>query len=154
MRRDIRPGERNEELITRLYDVWVKSVQESHTFLTEEDIKKIAAFVPAALKEVPHLIVWSDTRMKPVAFMGIDGRKLEMLFIIPKEQGCGLGKDLLRFGIEQYRVNELCVNEQNSDAVGFYEHMGFKTYKRSDLDEQGNPYPILYMQLAEGPIAG
>lgn len=25
--------------------------------------------------------------------------------------------------------------------------MGFKTYKRTELDEQGNPYPILYMKL-------
>lgn len=25
--------------------------------------------------------------------------------------------------------------------------MGFKTYKRTELDEQGNPYPILYMRL-------
>ena len=25
--------------------------------------------------------------------------------------------------------------------------MGFKTYKRTELDEQENPYPILYMRL-------
>ena len=25
--------------------------------------------------------------------------------------------------------------------------MGFKVYKRSELDEQGNQYPILYMKL-------
>ena len=32
-------------------------------------------------------------------------------------------------------------------AKGFYEHMGFKVYKRNELDEQGNHYPILYMKL-------
>ncbi len=32
-------------------------------------------------------------------------------------------------------------------VAGFYEYMGFKTYKRTELDEQGNPYPILYMRL-------
>lgn len=31
-------------------------------------------------------------------------------------------------------------------AVGFYEHMGFETYKRTDMDEEGNPYPLLYMK--------
>ena len=31
--------------------------------------------------------------------------------------------------------------------IGFYEYMGFKTYKRKELDEQENPYPILYMKL-------
>lgn len=37
------------------------------------------------------------------------------------------------------------VNEQNPLAKGFYEHMGFKVYKRTVVDEQGNPYPLLYM---------
>jgi putative acetyltransferase len=41
------------------------------------------------------------------------------------------------------------VNEQNPQAKGFYEHMGFQVYKRTDTDEQGNPYPILYMRLAQ-----
>ena len=26
-------------------------------------------------------------------------------------------------------------------------HIGFQVYKRTDLDEQGNPYPLLYMSL-------
>lgn len=40
----------------------------------------------------------------------------------------------------------MTVNEQNSQAVGFYEHMGFETYKRTDLDEESNSYPLLYMK--------
>ena len=27
------------------------------------------------------------------------------------------------------------------------EEMGFKTYKKTELDEEGNPYPLLYMKL-------
>lgn len=27
------------------------------------------------------------------------------------------------------------------------ETMGFKTYKKTELDEEGNPYPLLYMKL-------
>lgn len=37
---------------------------------------------------------------------------------------------------------------QAFQAVGFYEHMGFKTYKRTDTDEEGRPYPLLYMRRA------
>ena len=40
----------------------------------------------------------------------------------------------------------MTVNEQNPQAVGFYEHMGFAAYKRTDLDKHGNPYPLLYMK--------
>lgn len=32
-------------------------------------------------------------------------------------------------------------------AVGFYQHLGFEIYKRTDLDEEKNPYPLLYMKL-------
>ena len=46
----------------------------------------------------------------------------------------------MNYGIEKYSVNELTVNEQNPKARGFYEHLGFKVYKRCEIDEQGNPY--------------
>ncbi|OAT53609.1 histone acetyltransferase [Providencia heimbachae ATCC 35613] len=39
------------------------------------------------------------------------------------------------------------VNEQNPQAVGFYQHMGFSQYRRSELDGQGNPFPVLHMRL-------
>lgn len=83
----------------------------------------------------------------PAAFMGIDGRKLEMLFVSDKERGRGFGKALLGYGMDAYGVNELAVNEQNPQAKGFYERMGFRVFKRTDCDEQGNPYPLLYMKL-------
>ena len=48
---------------------------------------------------------------------------------------------------KNYNIDELTVNEQNPGAKELYEYMGFETYKRSELDEQGSPYPILYMKL-------
>lgn len=63
-----------------------------------------------------------------------------------RRRGQGLGARLLCLGMEQYGVSELTVNEQNPEAAGFYRHMGFAAYRRSELDEQGGPYPILYMR--------
>ena len=80
--------------------------------------------------------------------LGIDSNRLEMLFLSPEVRGKGLGKQLLQYGIETYNIQELTVNEQNPQAVGFYEHMGFQTYKRTEYDEEGNPYPLLYMRLS------
>ena len=77
--------------------------------------------------------------------MGVENGSLEMLFIAPDERGKGLGRLLIQYGIENYAVERLTVNEQNPQAKGFYEHMGFQVYKRTELDEQGNPYPLLYM---------
>lgn len=40
----------------------------------------------------------------------------------------------------------MTVNEQNVQAVGFYKKMGFMPYRRTQTDEQGGPYPLLYMK--------
>ncbi len=139
--------DRTTLLINELLEVWENSVKATHLFLSSEEIKNIKEYVPQALKGVSHLIIIENENHKPIAFMGIEDTKLEMLFIKNSERRKGLGKQLLNYGIEKYNVNELAVNEQNPYALGFYEHMGFQTYKRSELDEQGNSYPILYMRL-------
>ena len=102
--------------------------------------------MPQALNEVLHLLIAEDESGRAVAFMGVEAGSLEMLFIAPEERGRGLGKRLIQYGIKNYSVEKLTVNEQNPQAKGFYEHMGFQVYKRTDLDEQGNPYPLLYMR--------
>ena len=139
--------ERTENLINRLLEVWEDSVKATHNFLSKEKIEKIKEYVPQALKGIAHLIIIENEIHQPVAFMGIEENKLEMLFIKNSERGKGLGKRLLNYGIENYGVNELAVNEDNPQAKGFYEHMGFKVYQRNELDDQGNPYPVLYMRL-------
>lgn len=139
--------DRTTVLINQLLEVWENSVKATHKFLSYEEIENIKKYVPQGLKEVSHLIIVENDNNVPIAFMGIENQKLEMLFIQDNERGKGLGKELLNYGIKNYNVNELAVNEQNPKAKGFYEHMGFKVYKRSELDEQGNHYPILYMKL-------
>lgn len=120
----------------------------SHLFLSEAEIQTIKAYVPQALTGVSHLLVAERAQGQPVAFMGIEGPRLEMLFLSPAERGAGLGRQLLEYGILHYDLQELTVNEQNPQAVGFYEHRGFVAYKRTDRDEQGGPYPLLYMRRA------
>ena len=142
--------DRTDKLIIQLLEVWENSVKATHLFLSEKEIEEIKKYVPQALKEVAHLIIIENENNAPIAFMGIKGRKLEMLFIKNNERGNDLGQQLITYGIENYNINEVAVNEQNPNAKGFYEHMGFRTYKRTELDEQGNPYPILYMKLDEG----
>lgn len=139
--------DRNATLINELLEVWESSVTATHKFLSSDEIKNIKKYVPQALVNVAHLIIVENKDNIPIAFMGIEKKRLEMLFIQNNERGKGIGKQLLNYGINKYNVNELTVNEQNINAKGFYEYMGFTIYKRTELDEQDNPYPILYMKL-------
>ncbi|MGG5339687.1 GNAT family N-acetyltransferase [Enterococcus mundtii] len=140
--------DRNSVLIEQLLKIWESSVRATHLFLSNNEIEEIKKYVPQALKEIPRLIIVESENQVPIGFMGIAEQHLEMLFISKEERGKGLGKKLLEYGIEKYSVNSLAVNEQNPLAKGFYEHMGFEVYKRTEVDEQGNPYPLLYMSLA------
>ena len=133
-------------LLTTLLRIWEDSVRATHHFLSDTEINQIKAYVPQALNHVKHLIIAENNTQNTIAFMGIENNRLEMLFLSPQERGKGIGKQLIRYGIEHYDLQEVTVNEQNPQAVGFYEHLGFETYKRTDHDEEGNPYPLLYMK--------
>lgn len=139
--------ERTARLEEQLLKVWESSVKATHRFLSEDEMADIKKYVPRALKEIPCLVIAEDENQIPVGFMGIAGQHLEMLFIAAEERGKGIGKELLAYGIDRYSVRDLAVNEQNPLAKGFYEHMGFRAYRRTERDEQGNPYPLLYMRL-------
>lgn len=136
---------RSPRLLEQLTAVWDASVRATHYFLTEDDIQSIAQDVPGALTAVPHLAV-AEAQGIPVGFLGVDGDRLEMLFLSPARRGQGLGRRLLMWGIRQYGIGKVCVNEQNSQALGFYQRFGFHPYKRTDLDEQGRPFPLLYLR--------
>ena len=138
--------ERKPVLIENLLDVWESSVKATHLFLSDDEINNIKQYVPQALNDIINLVIVENDKGNPVGFMGIAGKMLEMLFISNESRGQGIGKQQLQYGIENYSINELAVNEQNPLAKGFYEHMGYEVYKRTELDEQGNPYPLLYMK--------
>ena len=138
---------RTPQLLTALLDIWEDSVRATHLFLSDAEIKSIREYVPQALRGVQHLIAAEKEPNGVIGFMGMENSRLEMLFLSPSERGRGIGKELIQHGIHNYGIKEVTVNEQNPQAVGFYRHLGFATYKRTDYDEEGNPYPLLYMKL-------
>ena len=142
--------ERTPALLARLLEVWERSVRTTHHFLTGAEILRIREYVPQALGGVARLVVAVDDAGRPVGFMGVENGGIEMLFLDPDARGQGLGRRLLEYGVARCGADHLAVNEQNPAARGFYEHMGFAVYKRTDTDEQGGPYPLLYMRRKEG----
>lgn len=64
-------------------------------------------------------------------FLGTAENCIEMLFVDADTRGKGVGKLLVKYAVEQLRADELDVNEQNPQGVGFYLHMGFEQTGRS-----------------------
>ncbi|WP_342564302.1 GNAT family N-acetyltransferase [Paenibacillus sp. FSL R7-0345] len=138
---------RNENLLHNLLHLWEESVRSTHLFLSEKDIAALRPLVLQGLSGISQLLVYSTEGETPLGFIGIQDHKIEMLFISPEAMGQGIGKKLVTHAIDALKVSSVDVNEQNPQALGFYEHMGFYVAERSALDEQGKPFPILHMKL-------
>ena len=133
----------------KLVHIWEQSVKVTHLFLTETDIAMLIPDVKLGLEGIDKLIVAKDQSGEPLGFMGVANRKIEMLFISPEYFGRGIGTLLINYAISVLDANLVDVNEQNPKALGFYKHSGFEVYDRSEIDEQGRPFPILHMKLTQ-----
>ncbi len=131
-----------------LLAIWEASVKATHHFLKPADIE----FYKKTIQEkrvfdLASLTIIRDAENTILGFMGVAGDSLEMIFLHPDAIGKGIGKQLLTHAIEDLNITKVDVNEQNKEAIKFYERFGFKTVSRSELDGTGKPYPILHMQL-------
>lgn len=141
---DIKPYEENFR--EQILSVWERSVLATHDFLSPADF--------ILIKEIVHTIdfrafdVYCLTQEYIViGFLGVAEKKVEMLFLDPIYFGQGLGKKLMDFALTELKADKVDVNEQNSNAVKFYEKLGFEIYERTEKDDQGKDYPLLRMKL-------
>ncbi|MFC6335803.1 GNAT family N-acetyltransferase [Pseudomonas sp. CCM 7891] len=132
-----------------LTQIWEDSVRATHDFLPNSYIEVLKNLVLTRYLDAVMLICTKDSRQHITGFAGIAAGKVEMLFIDPKHRGRGLGQQLLRYAIEHLNADELDVNEQNPQALGFYIKQGFEVIGRTDHDGMGQPYPLLHMRLRQ-----
>lgn len=86
--------ERTTPLLEKLLDIWEQSVRVTHTFLSEEGLKRLKTYVPAAICDVEHLLIAESASGEPVGFMGTAGKRLVMFFLLPEEHGKDSGRQL------------------------------------------------------------
>ncbi len=135
------------QLFPALIELWEASVRATHHFLPEGEIDTLRPLVRDRYMPALQVFAYLNEKAIPLGFMGTGGDRLEMLFVAPEARGQGIGKTLLRYGIDACGVRELDVNEQNLQACDFYRHMGFEVVGRSALDGEGRPFPLLHMRL-------
>jgi putative acetyltransferase len=132
----------------QILNVWEKSVLATHDFLKPTDFKEIKTLV-GTINFNDFEVYCLKQNGELAGFIGVAERKIEMLFFSPEYIGKGLGRKLTDFAFSELKADKVDVNEQNTNAVKFYEKLGFKTYERTDKDDQGKDYPLLRMKMKQ-----
>lgn len=129
----------------RVVEIWRKAVAATHEFLTAEDRlaidHEVREFLPAAA-----LWLALDDEQRVIGFMGLTGDHMDALFIDPEHRGAGVGRALVQHALAMHGALTTDVNEQNEQAVGFYQRLGFVPTGRSPTDGEGRPYPLVHMR--------
>lgn len=128
----------------KLVAIWRRSVDATHDFLSKEYRVELETLVSSFLPEAPLWVAVTE-KDEPVAFMLLTGEHMDALFVDPTVRGCGVGKLLIEHALTLAPKLTTNVNEQNEQAVGFYQKMGFKVTGRSATDDLGKPYPLLHL---------
>ena len=131
-----------------LISLWEASVRATHHFLPEAEIDVLKPLILEHYFAAVDLVCARD-ETGIAGFCGVHDGNLEMLFLAPEARGRGIGRLLVAHAISRQGVTRVDVNEQNVQALGFYQRMGFVVTGRSPLDGQGKPYPLLHMVLAD-----
>jgi putative acetyltransferase len=136
------------EDVDRLFEIWRNAVEATHDFLKPEDLEFISGQVREAYLPEASLHLAVDREDRPLAFMGLEDDSIDTLFVDPAHHGRGIGRLLIGAARARGLPLKVDVNEQNAQAVGFYERMGFRRIGRSALDSAGMPYPLLHLSEA------
>lgn len=129
----------------RIVEIWRRAVDATHDFLSPEDRIAIEAEVQAFLPTAPMWVAVDEADVA-VAFMLVDVEHMQALFVDPDHRGTGLGRNLVNLALATRQSLTTDVNEQNVQAVGFYERMGFTVTGRSPVDGQGRAYPLVHLR--------
>lgn len=132
----------------RAVTIWREAVDATHHFLTASDRRSIDELVQQFL---PNSELWLavDGRDLAMGFMQLDGSHMAALFVAPAFHGIGVGRLLVEHALSLQPSITTEVNEQNAQAVAFYERVGFVRAGWSPTDGDGRPYPLVHLQLTK-----
>nr|WP_314483270.1 GNAT family N-acetyltransferase [uncultured Pseudomonas sp.] len=130
-----------------LTSVWEESVRATHTFLPEPYIVLLRDKVLRHYLDAVMLVCARAPDRTLQGFVGVASGRIDLLFVAPQWHAQGIGKRLLHHAVQSLGAQTLDVNEQNTQALGFYLHEGFEIVGRSPKDGLGQPYPLLHMRL-------
>ena len=130
----------------RLLEIWESAVRATHDFLSDADIAFYRRVIRDNFLPTAELFVWAGESGRADGFMGLHETRIEALFVHASARGRGIGRALVEHAGGLRGGLDVDVNEQNGQARGFYETLGFRLVGRSPLDHEGRPFPLLHLR--------
>jgi putative acetyltransferase len=90
------------EYYQEMLDLWENSVRATHDFVTEEDIDFFKPIIIDQAFPAVTLKCIKDAKGSILGFVGIHDLKVEMLFVLARLRGKGIGRLLLQYAIDNY----------------------------------------------------
>lgn len=125
--------------------IWESSVRATHDFLKEEDALLFKRLIPSDFLPQLDVFIIEDNGLIP-AYFAVSKDNLEMLFVDAETRGKGYGKQAVEYVLNHLQVYKVDVNDQNPQATGFYQKLGYRQTGRSEKDGTGKPYPLLHLE--------
>ena len=125
----------------RVVEIWRRAVDATHDFLSPEDRQAIDEMVCGFLPQRRCCLPWTRMTIRRHSCSSTTATCRRC-----SSTGLPRHRHRRRAGAPRPALHPRMttdVNEQNDQAVGFYERMGFKRIGRSALDDQGRPYPLI-----------
>lgn len=113
---------------------WLAATLQAHSFIDpaywHNNLEPVRQMLPQA--EVYVYAKAADSQ--PLGLIGLDGDYIAGLFVSPKEQAQGIGKQLLDYAKSLRSQLTLRVYQQNERALRFYQREGFQI-ENEQIDE-------------------
>ncbi len=114
--------------IDQILSIWLEASIKAHNFIEKGfweskviDMREI--YLPGS-----EIFVFEEDGMIK-GFVALCGETLAAIFVSPKEQGKGIGKQLVDKSKEVSKNLNLTVYKENRDSIEFYKKCGFKMIK-------------------------
>ncbi|SIP95689.1 N-acetyltransferase [Marinobacterium stanieri] len=132
----IRP--RTDRDIEAILDIWLQASIKAHDFVPDEfweaqvdDMRTL--YIPASETFV------FEQNADVVGFYSLNEDRLAAIFVLPEQQGQGIGKQLLDHAKTQRPSLTLSVYTENETACAFYLSQGFEVVSEQIDEDTGCP---------------
>lgn len=130
------------EHLNELIKIWLETNIQAHHFIAEQYWRNNIEFVKKAL---PDAMIFCQREECIKGFLGVSDGFIQGLFVKKEFQRKGIGRALIQEAKQYFDTLSLCVYVKNSNAVAFYQNMGFEIQEQNIQEETGEQeYHMIY----------